>query len=101
MHRNHVILTGTAKASVEATTLRDGHRVMDFTLVVRDNVSRRPTFVDCVAKGAEIVDGQLEGFVNEGEEFEVEGHLTFRTFTRPDGTMRSGLVVYVESAQAV
>ena len=96
---NYVRLVGTVKRDSDASETKQGRSVLDLTLVVDGIGTERPTFVDCVVYDQTIVDQQLEGFVEAGEEFVVEGHLTFRSRTSPSGVMRSGLVVYVDSME--
>lgn len=96
---NYVRIVGTVKRSVEAREIRSGLSALDLTLVVDGVGGERPTFVDCVVYDQQIVREQLEGFVEEGETYMVEGHLTFRSFTQSNGVMRTGLVVYVESME--
>ena len=96
---NYVRIVGTAKYDSEAREIREGLMVLNFTLVVDGVGNERPTFVDCVAYDQHIVREQMEGFVEAGEEFEVEGHLTFRSFTQSNGVLRSGMVVYVDSME--
>lgn len=96
---NYVRLVGTVKRDSDANETGNGRSALDFTLVVSGIGNERPTYVDCVAYDQLIVEQQLEGFVEAGEVLEVEGHLTFRSYTKPNGMMRSGLVVYVDSVE--
>lgn len=95
--KNYVNVSGSVKASATAARIRAGLSAINFTLVVDGGEGERPTYVDCMAYGDDIVNGQLEGFVDEGEWLEVEGHLSFRTFTDSNGSRRSGIIVYVEN----
>lgn len=72
---NRVHLGGTVKRAAES-----GSGVLDFALEVINEKGRRDIF-DCRTTAQAEAFGSLEGFVNEGEELEIMGHLEKRTFT--------------------
>jgi single-stranded DNA-binding protein len=91
---NYVRIEGCVKEDAKSKRIREGLSAMDFTLVVNGVEKERATYVDCISYG-DVVNG-LDGYVDKGEYMELEGHLTFRTYTAPDGTKRTGMVVYVD-----
>ncbi len=91
---NFVHIVGVCKRDADATQLRAGLQVLNFSLVVPDPFSDRDVYIDCVAMG-DAVDA-LEGFVTGGELLCVIGRLTFRSWTDANGVQRSGKVVYVD-----
>lgn len=92
---NFVRISGSVLRDEDARYVRAGLKIIDFALAVDDPDGERPVYVDCY--GTNDACDTLGGFVEEGEELIVEGHLTFRTFTTKNGQRRSGTVVYVES----
>lgn len=94
---NFVHMRGTVKRDAEARRVREGLRIMDFTLVVGETPETRGTYIDCEAYGP-VVD-QVDGFVEEGELVTAEGHFGFRTWTDADGIRRSGRVVIVDEIE--
>lgn len=94
MNDNFVHIVGEVKHDSEAVTVRQGLRMMDFCLVVKDFATGKDVFVDCFASD-EVVES-LEGFVSEGETLEVTGHLTYRTVTTKYGNRISRLYVFAE-----
>lgn len=91
---NFVRVRGRVLRNEEERVVRAGLRIIDFALAVDDPDGDRPVYVDCY--GTNEACQTLGGYVDEGEELMVEGHLTFRTFTAKNGQRRSGTVVYVE-----
>ena len=96
---NFVRISGYVLRDEDARDVRSGLRIIDFALAVDDPDGERPVYVDCY--GTNEACNQLGGFVEEGEELVVEGHMTFRTFTTKSGQRRFGTVVYVESVDYV
>lgn len=94
---NYVHLTGTVKADAEARDVRNGLRCIDFTLVV--NFHNRPMYTNCTAYGEAAE--SLDGYVEEGERLEIEGNLTFRTFTDKFGNRTTRHIVRVERATEI
>ena len=90
---NFVHIVGTCKRDAEATYVRSGLQVLNFSLVVPDQFSDRDVYIDCVAFGDAVE--ALEGFVTGGETLRVIGRLTFRSWTDATGMQRNGKVVYV------
>jgi hypothetical protein len=84
MYNNYVRLSGTVKRAAEA-----GSGVLDFALEVPNERGRLDIY-DCRLTSKSEAYGQLEGFVNEGEPLEVEGHLERRTVCKEE---RVGLVM--------
>lgn len=83
MQNNYVRLAGTVKREAVA-----GSSVLDFALEVVNERGRFDIY-DCRLTSQSAAYEQLEGFVNEGEPLEVEGHLERRTVTKEE---RVGLV---------
>ena len=91
---NFVRIRGKVLRNEDERPVRAGLKIIDFALVVDDPDGERPVYVDCY--GTNDTCNALDGFVEEGDELAIEGHLTFRTFTTRNGQRRSGMVVYVE-----
>lgn len=94
---NFVHLSGTIKRDAEARLVREGLRIMDFTLVVGATPETRGTYIDCEAYG-HVVE-QAEGFMEEGEGVTIEGHFGFRTWTDSQGVRRSGRVIIIDEIE--
>jgi single-stranded DNA-binding protein len=93
---NKVHIVGKVKRDAKAVDVRKGMRALNFTLVVEVD-GDKPLYVDCDAYG-EVVE-ELEGYVECGEELEVDGRLTHRTYTGTDGRVRTGMRVRVERGE--
>lgn len=98
MNGNYVRLVGTVKRDATREWIRKGLPVMNFTVVVPSD-GERGAYVDCVAYG-EIVE-EFDGYVSEGEAIEVEGYLSFRSYTDSEGCRKTMQFVHVESMSEV
>jgi len=97
---NSVHIEGVVKRDSQQKELRNGVRVMDFCLSVRDPLNdNMNTYIDCFA-ATDAVD-ELEGYVEEGERLAVDGFLTFRTMTDYKGRRKSALIVNVEHVEEI
>lgn len=103
MEQNLVFLTGTVKRDAEGVKTGT-NSVLDFAVTVF-NGSRYDIY-DCRTTSASEAYQQLEGFVSEGEEISVVGHLEKMTSTdssRIAGVMvevkRTNTIVYVDQIQ--
>ena len=102
MESNEVRLRGTVKRDAVAAEGR-GNKVLDFALEVWNESSKRKDVFDCRMTSLSDAMDELEGFVSEGEELEVVGHLEKMTNTerqRVAGVWmevrHTGVVVYVD-----
>lgn len=86
---NYVHLIGTVKRDA-----REGSNVLDFAIEVPNERGRRNIF-DCRLTSMSPAWQDLEGFVNEGEQIEVIGHLEKRTST--ESQRIAGVMVDVRS----
>ena len=98
MQGNYVRLVGTVKRDATSELIRKGLPVLNFCLEVGADGDRR-VFVDCIAYGDTVED--FEGFVSAGEAIEVEGYLSFRTYTDGDGSRKTMQFVHVEAMSEV
>lgn len=74
---NQVIISGTVKRDANAS-----NGFLDFALVVPGE--KRADVFDCWTSDRTDAYRELEGFVSEGEELTVIGHLCKRTWTAQD-----------------
>ena len=88
MENNSVYLAGKVKRGAEANS-----GVMDFAIEIINSKGRRDIF-DCRTTSQSAAYEQLEGFVNEGEDIEIMGHLEKRTTTEAQRV--SGVLVEVK-----
>jgi len=104
MENNSVHLIGIVKRGAKAGNNGKGGQVLDFALQVTDPNTGRYDIFDC--RLTEISDAmeQLEGFVEEGEQLEIMGHLVKRTSTESQriagvwiDVRSTATVVYVDS----
>lgn len=103
MGNNEVRLQGSVKRNAEAGDYR-GCKVLDFALEVWSEANQRYDVFDCRLTSRSAAYEQLEGFVNEGEEIELLGHLQKSSHTgreRVAGVMvevrHTEVVVYVDA----
>lgn len=96
MEQNLVFLTGTVKRDAEAAKTGT-NSVLDFAIAVF-NGSRYDIY-DCRTTSASEAYQQLEGFVSEGEELSIVGHLEKMTST--DSSRIAGVVVEVKRTNVV
>lgn len=98
MQGNYVRLVGQVKRAAEQEWIRKGMPVLNFSVAVPSD-GNRPVYVDCIAYGSVVED--FEGYVDAGETVEVEGHLSFRTYTGANGSKGTRLFVHVDSMSEV
>ena len=103
METNIVFLTGTVKRDAVGANA-GGNSVLDFALSVFNG--NRYDIYDCRTTSASDAYRQLEGFVSEGEELSVVGHLEKMTYTGSNKIVgvsvevkRTNTIVYVDSIQ--
>lgn len=93
MDNNTVHLLGTVKRDAKA-----GGGVLDFALEVVCEKGRLNIF-DCRLTAQSDAWTDLEGFVNEGEQMEVIGHLEKRTYTEQQRI--AGVMVDIRNTQTI
>lgn len=86
---NFVHLRGEVLRDSEVRHTKNGSPVFNFTLAVAGY--KRDKYVDCVAFDS-VVD-QFEGFMQEGEDVEIFGSLSERTWTDPSGIKQTRDIV--------
>lgn len=86
---NFVHLRGEVLRDSEVRHTKNGSPVFNFTLAVAGH--KRDKYVDCVAFDS-VVD-QFEGFMSEGEDVEVFGALSERTWTDMSGITQTRDIV--------
>ena len=86
---NFVHLRGEVLRDSEARQTKTGSPVFNFTLAVAGY--RRAKYVDCVAFDSVVE--QFEGFMQEGEDVEIFGTLSERTWTDPSGIKQTRDIV--------
>lgn len=99
MDNNEVRLHGTVKRNAECVTER-GSRILDFALEVWSDKNSRLDVFDCRTTDGSAAMEELEGFVTEGEELEVEGHLEKSTKSERQ-RMAGGVMVEVRNTSIV
>ncbi len=103
MNYNKVILGGNLTRDPQLSYTPNQTAVVDFGLAVnrkwgKDGEKKEETcFVDCRAFGSTAEN--INKYVNKGDNFFIEGRLTFDSWTAQDGTKRSKHRVTVESFQ--
>ena len=86
---NFVHLRGEVLRDSEVRHTKSGSPVFNFTLAVAGY--KRDKYADCVAFDS-VVD-QFEGFMQEGEDVEIFGSLSERTWTDPSGIKQTRDIV--------
>lgn len=98
MDNNEVRLRGTVKRDATAAHSRGAH-ILDFALSVWSEENSRHDVYDCRMTGESAAYDVLEGFVNEGEELEVLGHLQKTSYT--DRQRVAGVMIEVRHTEVV
>ena len=98
MENNEVRLHGTVKRNAEAGEYRGG-KILDFALAVWNDANQRHDVFDCRLTSMSAAYEQLEGFVNEGEEIELVGHLQKSSYTGRERV--AGVMIEVRPTEGV
>lgn len=98
MQGNYVRLVGSVKRDASQEWIRKGLPVLNFCIAVQGD-GDKSVYIDCIAYGETVED--FEGFVEAGEILEVEGYISFRTYTTTQGKKRTMQYVHVESMSEV
>lgn len=98
MQGNYVRLVGSVKRDAQQEWIRQNLPVMNFCIAVPADGERR-VYVDCVAYGDVVSD--FEGFLEAGEEVEVEGYISFRSYTDSSGQRKTMQYIHVEAMNEV
>ena len=99
MENNSVHMLGTVKRDATAMENGKGGHTLDFALQVTNPVNGRFDIFDCRLTDYSAAMADLEGFVTEGEELEIMGHLEKRTAT--EGCRLSGAWVEVRNTSTI
>ena len=89
---NQIIMSGTVKRDATAN-----NGFLDFALMVPGE--KRSDVFDCWTSDRSEAYRELEGFVSEGEELTIIGHLCKRTWTEQD--MLAGDLVEVRATKTI
>jgi len=99
MENNSVHLLGVVKRNAQAGDNGKGGQVLDFAIQVTNPTNGRYDIFDCRLTDYSAAMKKLEGFVSEGEELELVGHL--ERVTRTEAQRLAGVWVEARVTQTI